>query len=68
MTWERLGILLEELEVVVGEREVWGSLLRLLLPRISHLAPDKREKMDKWMEEYVTWIILVQYEAKALFS
>ncbi len=33
LAWERLGVLLEELEEVSGEREVWASLLRLLPPR-----------------------------------
>ncbi|KAK3538164.1 hypothetical protein QTP70_032558 [Hemibagrus guttatus] len=33
LTWERLGILPEELEEVFGEREVSASLLRLLPPR-----------------------------------
>ena len=32
LAWERLGILPEELEEVSGEREVWVSLLRQLLP------------------------------------
>ena len=30
LTWECLGIPPEELNEVAGEREVWGSLLRLL--------------------------------------
>ena len=33
LAWERLGILLEELEEVSREREVWVSLLRQLPPR-----------------------------------
>ncbi|TWW59276.1 R2DM Retrovirus-related Pol polyprotein from type II retrotransposable element [Takifugu flavidus] len=33
LAWERLGIPLDELEEVAGEREVWASLLRLLPPR-----------------------------------
>ena len=33
LAWERLGVPPEELEEVSGEREVWGSLLRLLPPR-----------------------------------
>ncbi|TWW62757.1 hypothetical protein D4764_04G0014040 [Takifugu flavidus] len=33
LVWERLGIPLDELEEVAGEREVWASLLRLLPPR-----------------------------------
>ena len=33
LAWERLGILLEELEEVSGEREVWVSLLRQLPPQ-----------------------------------
>ncbi|KAK3558103.1 hypothetical protein QTP86_009892 [Hemibagrus guttatus] len=33
LAWERLGIPLEELEEVSGEREVWASLLRMLPPR-----------------------------------
>ncbi|TWW54057.1 hypothetical protein D4764_0236820 [Takifugu flavidus] len=33
LVWERLGIPVDELEEVAGEREVWASLLRLLLPR-----------------------------------
>ncbi|TWW61046.1 hypothetical protein D4764_05G0011360 [Takifugu flavidus] len=37
LVWERLGIPLDELEEVAGEREVWASLLRLLPPR-----PNKR--------------------------
>lgn len=30
LIWERLGILLDELEEVAGEKEVLASLLRLL--------------------------------------
>ena len=30
LAWERLGVPLEELEEVAGEREVWVSLLKLL--------------------------------------
>ncbi|KAK3547561.1 hypothetical protein QTP86_024709 [Hemibagrus guttatus] len=33
LAWECLGVPLEELEEVSGEREVWASLLRLLPPR-----------------------------------
>ena len=33
LAWERLGVPLEELDEVAGEREVWASLLRLLPPR-----------------------------------
>ncbi|TWW71611.1 hypothetical protein D4764_16G0001080 [Takifugu flavidus] len=33
LVWEPLGIPPDELEEVVGEREVWASLLRLLAPR-----------------------------------
>ncbi|KAK7916510.1 hypothetical protein WMY93_012271 [Mugilogobius chulae] len=33
LSWERLGILPEELEEVCVDREVWASLLRLLPPR-----------------------------------
>ncbi|TWW59340.1 hypothetical protein D4764_06G0008700 [Takifugu flavidus] len=33
LVWECLGIPLDELEEVAGEREVWASLLRLLPPR-----------------------------------
>ncbi|KAK3512930.1 hypothetical protein QTP70_029086, partial [Hemibagrus guttatus] len=32
LAWEHLGVPLEELEEVSGEREVWASLLRLLPP------------------------------------
>ena len=32
LAWERLGVPLEELDDVAGEREVWASLLRLLPP------------------------------------
>lgn len=28
MAWERFGVLLEQLEKVAGERELWVSLLR----------------------------------------
>ncbi|KAK3547092.1 hypothetical protein QTP86_011400 [Hemibagrus guttatus] len=36
LAWERLGVPPEELEEVSGEREVWASLLRLLLlPSVS---------------------------------
>lgn len=28
MAWERFGVLLEQLEKVAGERELWASLLR----------------------------------------
>ena len=33
LAWERLGIPQSELADVAGEREVWGSLLKLLPPR-----------------------------------
>ena len=38
LAWERLGVLLEGLEEVSGEREVWVSLLRLLPPRPGHVC------------------------------
>ena len=47
LAWERFGILQEELDEVAGERKVWASLLRLLPPRPD---PDKRQKMDGWMD------------------
>ena len=47
LAWERLGIPQEELDEVAGEREIWASLLRLLPPRPD---PDKRKKMDGWMD------------------
>ncbi|KAK7944758.1 hypothetical protein WMY93_000486 [Mugilogobius chulae] len=46
LSWERLGILPEELEEVCVDREVWASLLRLL-PRDP--TPDKAEE-NGWME------------------
>ncbi|PWA15004.1 hypothetical protein CCH79_00008845, partial [Gambusia affinis] len=49
LAWERLGIPPEELVEVDGEREVWASLLKLL-PRDP--TPDKRKKMDGWMDGY----------------
>lgn len=36
LAWEPLGVLLEELEEVIGERRVWASLLKLL-PYVTHL-------------------------------
>ncbi|TWW71715.1 hypothetical protein D4764_16G0002120 [Takifugu flavidus] len=33
LAWERLGVPLEELMEVAGERAVWASLLKLLPPR-----------------------------------
>uniref|UniRef100_A0A3P9PNN7 Protein kinase domain-containing protein n=1 Tax=Poecilia reticulata TaxID=8081 RepID=A0A3P9PNN7_POERE len=33
LAWERLGIYPEDMEEVAGEREVWTSLLKLLLPQ-----------------------------------
>jgi len=30
LAWERLGVPLEELEEVAGDRDVWVSLLKLL--------------------------------------
>ena len=33
LAWERLGIPQSELADVAGEREAWGSLLKLLSPR-----------------------------------
>ncbi|KAK7921963.1 hypothetical protein WMY93_008865 [Mugilogobius chulae] len=46
LSWERLGILPEELEEVCMDREVWASLLRLL-PRDP--TPDKAEE-NGWMD------------------
>ena len=47
LAWERLGILLEELEEVSGEREIWVSLLRQLPPVTRPRITWK--KMDGWM-------------------
>ena len=46
LAWERLGIHPEELGEVLGEKEVWVSLLRQPPPRPS---PRKVEEMDGWM-------------------
>ncbi|KAI3351881.1 hypothetical protein L3Q82_020710, partial [Scortum barcoo] len=49
LAWERLGIPLEELEEVSGVREVWASLLRLLLT--PDPVPDQADEngwMDGW--------------------
>ena len=50
LAWERLGVPLEELDEVAGEREVWASLLRLLPPRPDP-TPDKRKRTDGRTEE-----------------
>ena len=49
LAWERLGILLEELEEVSREREVWVSLLRQLPPRPSPGKSGKRW-IDGWID------------------
>ena len=36
LAWEHLGIPHSELANVAGEREVWGSLLKLLPPRPNY--------------------------------
>lgn len=41
--WELLRIALQDLGEVAGEREVWGSLLRILP---HDLTTEKRGKMD----------------------
>lgn len=48
LAWESL-----ELENVVGERDIWNTLLSLL----SHhsLTLDKQEKMDGWMDIALSW-------------
>ena len=48
LTWERLGILPEELEEVSGEREVWVSLLRQLPARPGTGLADENGLMDGW--------------------
>ena len=63
LAWERLGILLEELEEVSREREVWVSLLRQLPPRPGRISGWKW--MDGWMDitfspqAHISWYPLV---------
>ncbi len=47
LAWEHLRIPPEELESIAGERDIWTTLLSLQ----SLPAPDKRKKMDGWMDQ-----------------
>ncbi|KAI3359361.1 hypothetical protein L3Q82_002861 [Scortum barcoo] len=51
LAWERLGVPPEELEEVSGVREVWASLLRLLLPPTHDPVPDQADEEDEEDEE-----------------
>ena len=63
LAWERLGIPQAELANVAGEREVWGSLLKLLPPMNPIL--DKRLTMDGWMDG---WIILINNHSQHYYT